>query len=452
MFPPAGTRHGLSGSPPDGACCPPSGVRGSAETTSHSEGGDRAWCLSSNKESALNIVAPDRSASRHSDVKPLLLCLSHLRWDFVTQRPQHLLRRAAADFEIVFFEEPLADPEAPETGTLRLVRDDGVLVVTPLLPDAAMDSPDRNRLLRLLLDRSLSHAQPTVAWYYSPMMLAFSRHLHPAVTIYDCMDELSAFLHAPRELRVLEAELMERADLVFTGGLSLYETRRDLHPAVHCFPSSIDRAHFAQARGSQPDPESQSHIPHPRVGFFGVIDERMDLDLVARTAREAWELQFVMIGPVVKIDPATLPRAANIHWLGRCSYGDLPAHLAHWDVGWMPFALNEATRFISPTKTPEFLAAGLPLVSTAVRDVERSWGRAGLVRIADADTMTATLRSELGGVDSTTAQMIDAALAHGSWDRTWAAMLDLIEEEMASAALSPLPSSISLRQPQGGAV
>lgn len=367
----------------------------------------------------------------NSCARPHLLCLSHLRWDFVTQRPQHLMTRAAREHEVTFFEEPLVDANAPATGALRTTQDEGVRVVTPILrPD--MDAADRTEALRALLDRALpTGGDVDVAWYYSPMMLAISRHLQPDVTVYDCMDELSAFLHAPAELRALEAELMDRADLVFTGGLSLFDARKNRHPSVHCFPSSIDREHFGRARLPQPDPEAQAHIPHPRVGFFGVIDERMDLDLVERTAREAHELHFVLLGPVVKIDPARLPRLPNIHWLGKQSYQDLPKFLAHWDVGWMPFALNDATRFISPTKTPEFLAAGVPLVSTPVRDVVRSWGIDGLVRIASADTMVMSLRAELRGLRPTRKAQIEAALAAGSWDRTWGAMADLIRRELA---------------------
>jgi glycosyltransferase involved in cell wall biosynthesis len=307
-----------------------------------------------------------------------------------------------------------------------------------------MQADNRNDLLRALLTRALPEGQePDVAWYYSPMMMAFSDHLQASVTVYDCMDELSAFLGAPAELREMEAALMDRADLVFTGGFSLFDARKNKHPSVHCFPSSIDRAHFGRARLPQPDPEPQAHIPHPRVGFFGVIDERMDLDLLARTAREAPDLQFVMLGPVVKIDPASLPRLPNIHWLGKQSYQDLPRFLSHWDVGWMPFALNEATRYISPTKTPEFLAAGVPLVSTAVPDVVRGWGINGLVRIASTDTMVLSLRAELRGLRPARRAQIEAALASGSWDRTWSAMGELIDQELALQPAQPLIPSVT---------
>ena len=220
-------------------------------------------------------------------------------------------------------------------------------------------------------------------WYYTPMAVAFTRGLQRDVTVYDNMDELSAFRGASAELLQLEAELFAQADVVFTGGRALYEAKKARHPNVHCFPSSVDAAHFASARLKlEPDPESQQAIPHPRIGFFGVIDERMDTGLIAELADIRPDWHFVMIGPVVKIDPEDLPRRANLHWLGMRTYNELPAYLARWDLGLMPFALNESTRFISPTKTPEFLAAGLPVVSTPVPDVVRSYGDTGLVEIA----------------------------------------------------------------------
>src|SRR6185436_18107217 len=216
---------------------------------------------------------------------------------------------------------------------------------------------------------------------------------------------------------------------VFTGGMSLYEAKRNRHRNVHGFPSSIDFDHFAKARrAGDPEPADQAPIPHPRLGFFGVIDERMDIDLVAGVAdlRPDWHL--VMIGPVVKIDPATLPQRANIHWLGGKSYSDLPRYLSGWDVGMMPFALNESTRFISPTKTPEYLAAGLPVVSTPIADVVRPYGENGLVRIAGtaeefAEAISEALNEDRNGRQSHVLEF----LSRTSWDRTFEAMSELID-------------------------
>jgi len=352
----------------------------------------------------------------------VLLCLSHLRWNFVFQRPQHLLTRAAKTNKVLYFEEPMYESVAKPF--LRASEPaENIRVLTPVLPEGT--SPTRAiDMQRSLLDTALASVQydHLVLWYYTPMALPFSDHVECDVCVYDCMDELSAFRNAPRELVQMERLLMQRADVVFTGGQSIYEAKRRLHKAIHPFPSSIDVAHFHKARKSGKDPVDQASIPHPRVGFAGVIDERLDVKLVADAAAKMPDVQFVMIGPVVKIDPADLPRPPNVHWLGSKSYAELPAYMANWDMGWMPFALNEATRYISPTKTPEFLAAGLPVVSTAIVDVVRSYGAHGLVQIADADDIEEKIREALGNPKDLLRKSVDAYLATMSWDQTWNAM------------------------------
>jgi glycosyltransferase involved in cell wall biosynthesis len=255
------------------------------------------------------------------------------------------------------------------------------------------------------------------------------------------MDELSAFKNAPAQLALMERALFERADLVFTGGLSLFEAKRCQHRAIYPFPSSIDVSHFHKARTPGEEPADQQGIPHPRVGFFGVMDERLDIDLVAQASRTMPDVHFVMLGPVVKIDPDSLPRADNLHWLGSKAYKDLPDYLRHWDAGWMPFALNEATRFISPTKTPEFLAAGLPVVSTAIVDVVRSYGAAGLVDIADAEDIEPKLRSVLAQPRNMRLAAVDAYLANMSWQRTWEAMAAHIKKASAGKKVVPFRRS-----------
>lgn len=363
-----------------------------------------------------------------------LICVSHLRWDFVYQRPQHLLSRAAKSRRVFFIEEALFDE-----GSMRLdIRetDSGVKVVVPLLPKGLQSEVATEAVLRQMLDRLLvtESLRDYVLWYYTPMALDFTRHLKPTVTVFDCMDELSAFKNAPARLTQLEKELFTRADLVFTGGQSLYEVKKSQHPRVYAFPSSIDRDHFAQARGThdaKDEPDDQKDIPHPRLGFFGVIDERLDIDLLAVVAEARPEWQFVMIGPVVKIDSETLPRRANIHYLGNKPYRDLPNYLAGWDVAMMPFARNESTRFISPTKTPEYLAAGKPVISTSIADVVRPYGENGLVEIADTrDDFIRAAERVLGGEHDKAAWIreVDSHLSRMSWDTTWAEMWTLIEE------------------------
>ena len=253
--------------------------------------------------------------------------------------------------------------------------------------------------------------------------------------VYDCMDELSGFAGAPPELGAREQELLRRADIVFTGGQTLYEAKRHAHANVHPFPSSVDVEHFARARAQQPDPPQQAPIAHPRVGFFGVIDERLDIDLVAGAAAARPDWQFVMIGPIVKIDRSLLPVLPNIHYLGPKKYEELPAYLAGWDVATLPFARNEATRYISPTKTPEYLAAGKPVVSTSIRDVVRPYGMQGLARIAD------TVPEYVAAIDAAMTEdarerlrAVDAFLTQTSWDGTWTRMHALVH---AVAARSP---------------
>jgi UDP-galactopyranose mutase len=247
-------------------------------------------------------------------------------------------------------------------------------------------------------------------------------------------------------LREREAELFSRADLVFTGGQSLYEAKRDQHENVYAFPSSVDVAHFAQARTNKEDPADQANIPHPRLGFFGVIDERMDIELLEGIAEARPDWHLVMIGPVVKIDPASLPRRENIHYLGGKDYKELPAYLAGWDLAMLPFARNESTRFISPTKTPEYLAAGTPVVSTSIRDVVRPYGQEGLVRIADTveEFVTAALAAMKEDCEASGwLAIVDAFLEQISWDRTWNSMMQLIESALAAR----MERSIASQQP-----
>jgi UDP-galactopyranose mutase len=358
--------------------------------------------------------------------RELLLCFSHLRWDFVFQRPQHLLTRFAKRYAVVVWEEPeIRGSDAPRLA----VRTDasGVRIVSPHLPEG-LSPTARHLWLARLLDRFLA-GEPAVAvrWYYTPMMLAFSRHLTARRTVYDCMDELSAFRFAPPELLSLENELMAAADIVFTGGHSLYEAKRLRHADVRPFPSSVDVAHFAKARGRTPAPSAV-----PRLGFYGVIDERMDLALLRELAdaRPDWTIEVV--GPVVKIDPAELPQRANLLYSGSRSYDELPATIAAWDVALMPFAINEATRFISPTKTPEYLAAGRPVVSTPVIDVVRHYGTSAAVRIAAAGARFVEACDEalalMRGADKSWRDEADGLLATTSWDETAAAMLAAVDD------------------------
>jgi len=360
-----------------------------------------------------------------------IVCFSHLRWNFVFQRPQHLLSRFARKHKVLFIEEPIL-----YDGDSRFVVEEtpsGVSVAVPHLaletPTDAIDTSLKKLLGELLDSEGVSRF---VAWYYTPMMLGWSEHLEPVAVVYDCMDELSAFKNAPPEMALREAELLGLADLVFTGGRSLYQAKRTLHDAVYCFPSSIDVAHFSRALTQIEEPDDQAGISFPRIGFFGVIDERTDIDLLAQIAGLRPEWQFVMLGPVVKIDENELPRSSNIHYLGGKSYDELPEYIAGWDVAMMPFAMNDSTRFISPTKTPEYLAAGRAVVSTPVRDVVRSYGDAGLVRIAGTpEEFVSAIQAALDEDPNDRRARAREFLETMSWDKTQASMSELIDEAVA---------------------
>ena len=361
-----------------------------------------------------------------------LVCFSHLRWDFVYQRPNHLMARAAQRHRVFFVEEPIRDATIPRLTTSRR---DGVTVVVPHI--AAGDRDDEERQLRLLVDELIKGervSQPVV-WYYTPMALPWTRHIAAAAraTVYDCMDHLAGFLGAPDDLLDLEQELMESADLVFTGGASLHSLKRRVHGAVHCFPSSVDTAHFARARRPVAEPADQQAIPRPRIGYFGVIDERLDIELLRAVAASRPDWQLVLVGPVVKIDAATLPVAPNIHYLGAKSYAELPEYLAGWDAAIMPFARNAATRYISPTKTPEYLAGGRPVASTSIHDVVTPYGEAGLVHVGDTpDEFESAIERALADDPASLTRRADAFLASQSWDGTWAQMEALIADTLAA--------------------
>ncbi len=378
--------------------------------------------------------AKHSTASTHAGRTSLpdLVCLSHLRWDFVYQRPQHLLSRFARERRVFFVEEPVWGE-----GSTRMEvspRPDGVRVAIPHLPEGT-GAEAAEALQQVLLDEMLREqsVEDFILWYYTPMALGFSRHLQPLAVVYDVMDELSMFRFAPPTLLQRESELYERADVVFTGGQSLFEAKRERHPNVHLFPSSIDAAHFGRARTIAEDPEDQASIGRPRLGYFGVIDERLDLDLLAGLADARPEWQLVMVGPVVKIDPADLPQRPNLHYLGSKAYAELPRYVAGWDVALLPFARNDSTRFISPTKTPEYLAAGRPAVSTPIRDVVHPYGTEGLVHIAESVAeFVAAVEAALEQDPHASGWLarVDRFLAGISWDRTWAGMVERIEEAL----------------------
>jgi UDP-galactopyranose mutase len=364
-----------------------------------------------------------------------LVCFSHLRWNFVFQRPQHLLTRFARVSRVFYIEEPVFTDQ--QSFCHVTFPDKNLIIVVPHLTKDLNEDDKLNTTKELLSNFFQEHdINQYIFWYYSPMFLSISEGFTPGLIVFDCMDELSAFKFAPAGLIESETLLLERSDLVFTGGHSLYEAKKHRHKSIYPFPSSIDKDHFQQARAITVDHPDQASIPHPRFGFYGVIDERMDIDLIGKVAELNPGWHFVMIGPVVKIDHDSLPKFPNIHYLGSKSYNELPSYLSGWDIAMIPFALNESTRFVSPTKTPEYLAAGKPVISSSIKDVVHPYGVNKLVHIADTpEDFIKAAEIELSTTDkSSWLSRVDEFLKEVSWDNTWKEMMVHIDEMLSDKA------------------
>ena len=375
-----------------------------------------------------SIPSPARPAQR-----PAMVCFAHLRWNLVFQRPQHIMTRLADSFDVLYWEEPREETDCTTARIEREQLGEGIERLVPVLPAGLGDAARDAQLAGLLEDVLADITGPRIFWYYTPMMLGFSAAAQADLVVYDCMDELANFAFAPADIAVREAALMARADLVLCGGKSLYEARIGRHPEIHCVPSGVDVAHFARGADGLPDPVDQAGLPRPRLGFYGVIDERMDLQLLAEiaAARPAWS--FVMVGPVVKITPADLPQAPNIHWLGRKDYAELPAYAGSWDIALMPFARNASTEFISPTKTPEYMASGLPVVSTSIRDVVSGYGGLNAIRIADDPAHFIEACEDLLAAPETARAAWRAEARDCLADKSWDGIAARITRELDSA-------------------
>ncbi len=304
---------------------------------------------------------------------------SHLGWDWVWQRPQQFHSRLSQRHRVLFVEGPVPRPGlAAARSSIREVADyPNLLVVQMEMPaerwsDGDWVDKERRRLLQSILSGPLGSdfANP-VQWFYDPMAVtAFAGHLNESAIVYDCMDQLSQFRDAPAELVRRERELLALADVVFAGGPKIWKEKRQQNANCYSFGCGVDAAHFGKAAAAATIvPADIAALPGPVYGYIGVVDERIDYELVAALADDNAAGSVVMIGPSIKVDPASFPQRPNLHWLGGRDYGQLPAYAKGFDVCLMPFALNEATEFINPTKALEYMATGRPIVSTAIEDV-----------------------------------------------------------------------------------
>ena len=369
---------------------------------------------------------------------------SHLRWDFVWQRPQQLLSRFAKRSHVLFVEEPIYLDDVGEAHLGLSQPMERVHRVVPMLPGALRGEYDASiAVIRESLRQQLApdgalgglFARP-IQWFYTPMPApAMIGAFDERAVVYDCMDELSQFRFAPAALVDRERYLMAQADVVFAGGYKLSQSKAKYHQNVHFFGCGVDVAHFATARSADLDvPREIASLERPVIGYYGVIDERIDYDLLRTLATSLADTALVMVGPVVKVDPAELPQAANIHWLGQRQYAELPAHVKGFDVCLMPFALNEATEYINPTKTLEYMAAGKPIVSTAISDVVHNFTPV----VAVADSPAEFVAAVSAAIERPNAELITRGLEQAranSWESIVSRMERIIRDAVMTRAL-----------------
>lgn len=350
-------------------------------------------------------------ADFHKDYDIIVFC--HLRWDFVYQRPQHIISRLSKKFKILVVEEPVhveGNGLNPNLNEINL----NLHVLQPQISDMAELGDYLKKLLK-------QKAFPT-AWFYSAAFGNVLDVLDFDTVIYDCMDELSLFKGASGELIQQENYLLSAVDLVFTGGKSLYESKKLKHNNVHCFPSSVDVDHFSTSFEKLAKiPEDIKNISKPIIAYYGVIDERIDLDLIKTTADKMPDYSFVMIGPICKIEENDLPRGENIHYLGMKSYDELPVYLSQFDIAMMPFALNDSTKFISPTKTLEYMCAYKPIISTKIKDVVRDYSDC-VNLIETTEDFCAAIRNPKQDFEESYKEILE----NTSWDKTVEKMSSLI--------------------------
>lgn len=354
--------------------------------------------------------------SHHHSYDLVVFC--HLRWNFVYQRPQHIISRLSKKFTVLFIEEPIPFNEEEQMGYEFEVISPTIHILKPKVHIIAEVSA--------VLDKMGITKFASIGWFYSAAFSVLLPDFDFGTIVYDCMDELSLFKWAPQELIEQEKYLMAKADVVFTGGTALYESKSQAHTNVHCFPSSVDRAHFELAKDGITIPDDIAKIPKPIVGYFGVIDERIDYDLLQKTALSLPDVSFVMIGPLAKVGEEDLPRENNIHYLGMKRYGELPNYLKAFDIAMMPFALNDATKYISPTKTLEYMAAGIPIVSTAVKDVVRHYDKCTYI-IENAENFSNAIQQILYNKTDAREKEFENILSKTSWNATVDKMEELIK-------------------------
>ncbi|HSU55816.1 MAG TPA: glycosyltransferase [Candidatus Dormibacteraeota bacterium] len=363
---------------------------------------------------------------------------SHLCWDWVWQRPQQFVSRLSKRHKILFVETVAPDPAlvVPAARFRQVEKYPNTTILTVQFPawrwgDGAYVDSERRRIVQQFVAGPGSEFENPVQWFYDPMAVpAFAGQMGERLTVYDCMDELSRFRCAPPEMSVREAKLLALADVVFTGGRKLWESKRRHHENCHFYGCGVDVAHFGKAlKPETPIATQLESLSKPVLGYFGVVDERLDYDLIARLADANPEWSVAIVGPVLKVEEASLPRRANLHWLGGQPYADLPSFCKGFNICLMPFALNEATEFINPTKALEYMATGRPIISSAVPDVVANFGE--VVHVADdVEEFISLCRKATARPDAERTRRGLAKARENTWERIVSELEGHVEEAL----------------------
>jgi glycosyltransferase involved in cell wall biosynthesis len=379
-----------------------------------------------------------------------IICFAH-DWGGDPTSKTHIMRLLAKKSRVLWVNSiAMRRPVASKSDARRLITklrrafagcvevEPNIFVVNPLvlpLPGSAL----AQRLNGVLLERSLrrtlsklSFARP-ILWTFLPTMNRLVGRLGERLLVYHCVDKYSEFSGVPRDAIVaMERDLVKRADLVFTSAARLLEECRPLNPHTHFITHGVDTAHFGRALDPQtPVPDDLAGIRKPVAGFFGLIADWVDLPLIRSLARERPDWSFVLIGKAAT-DLAPLQGLSNVHWLGQKPYTELPGYCRGFDVALIPFVQNELTLRVNPLKLREYLAAGLPVVSTPLPEISRY---DGLVRLA-------TRREEfIGGIEAALAERSPElagrrfeAMRGESWEARVADMARLIDERVRATS------------------
>jgi hypothetical protein len=386
---------------------------------------------------------------------PVLMVFSHMAWNPGQGRTPQLMAALAGRWQILFVEAPrhAAGAARLESRAIRA----GLTVLTLTTPAPAAGFHDDAQAFGVtLLREELAgrRLKIDIAWLDTPMAWPLAQALGIACLAYDCLEGPPASLQFDAALlHQRESALMRTAALMVAAGPSLFNAHRHRHANLHCVCSAVHAEHFSPASLELTSARArrghvlQSSLARPRLGYFGSIDERLDLDLLAALADRQPGWAFVMVGSVAGIAAERLPQRRNIHWLGEQDDALLPYLLAGWDLALMPYVVSEATRFLMPSQTLEYMAGYQPIVSTPVRDVQALYAPAVTIAAPQAEAFSSACEEVLAeSARARSARLIDMAriVARHAWANTADFVHGLLDEVLTSARSNNADSSLAL--------